>query len=208
MVIRTRIQPIQRDTQVMISEMLSPKARSAALANFAKEQLAEAQEHNHRIMGRVPPHETYVDRRRGAPLESVKPEGTIVIEFDLLDDLFAWIGEQLVKHAPVLTGRFQRSFAFFADGVEIEPGAALNTAQEYVFLNTQPYARKIERGQSDQAPDGVFEAVAALAKKRFGNVVNIRFSYRTPIAAASGSGREKRAADRANRQPAIVITTR
>jgi hypothetical protein len=229
MAVRTRITPINRNIELIMQRSLSPQAQSVRLASYARARLAEAQEINRQALGRVPPHETFVDRRQGAPLESVKPDGLIVFDFELLDDLFAWIGEQLVIHAPVLTGEYQRSFVFFADGVEVDPGAQVPPAQEYVFLNTQPYARKIERGLSDQAPDGVFQAVATLAKERFGNMASIRFSYRAlneggimayqPAGSAAARDRRGRftaaGADRSAqklenslRTPAIVITLR
>jgi len=205
MAVRTRITPINRNIELIMQRTLSPEAQSRRLAAHARERLAEAQEINRQALGRIPPHETFVDRRQGAPLESVKPDGVIVFDFELLDDLFAWIGEQLVLHAPVLTGEYRRSFAFFVDGVELEPGQPVPPFKEAVFLNTQPYSRKIERGLSDQAPDGVFQAVATLAKKRFGNMANIRFSYRTPLASTEGSPKQRRETDRENRTPAIVI---
>lgn len=197
--ITAKIDPIDRDIQLILKDELSPAARQAALVSFARTQLAAAQETNARALGAVPPHETIVDARRGAALESVQPDGTIVFEFTLLDDLFAWIGEQLVRHAPVLTGRYRDSFLFFADGTAVDPGGAVPPASEYTFLNSRPYSRKLERGLSDQAPDGVFQVVAALAAKRFGNLARIRFSYRT----LAGSPK-----DRATRQPAIVISLR
>lgn len=227
MAVRTKITPINRNIELIMQRTLSAEARSARLAAHARTRLSEAQEINRQALGRVPPHQTFVDRREGAPLESVKPDGVIVFDFELLDDLFSWIGEQLVLHAPVLTGAYQRSFAFFADGVEIEPGQPVPTFREALFINTQPYARKIERGYSDQAPDGVFQAVATLAKKRFGNMASIRFSYRalheggimpyqpTGTAAAratngrftaSGADRTAQKQENALRMPAIVIT--
>ena len=81
-------------------------------------------------------------------------------------------------HSPVLTGRFAKSHELFADGVDTENPNIAPPAEEYVFLNTQPYARKIERGRSPQAPDGVYQAVATLAQRRFGNIARITFSYR------------------------------
>lgn len=226
MAVRTKITPINRNIELIMNRTLSPEAQSRRLAAYARERLAEAQEINRQALGSIPPHDTFVDRRQGAPLESVKPDGVIVFDFELLDDLFAWIGEQLVVHAPVNSGDYQRSFVFFADGVEVEPGGNVPPAHEYVFLNTQPYARKIERGLSDQAPDGVFQAVATLAKKRFGNLASIRFSYRAlsegsimayqPVGSAAGRDRRGRftasGADRTAqkmeqslRTPAIVI---
>lgn len=226
MAIRARVQPIQRDIALLLKQALSPEARSAALARHAREGLADAQQHNKSVLGRIPPHETYVDRRKGAPVESVKPDGTIVYEFQLLEELMAWIGEQLALHSPILTGRYANSHRFFADGVELEPGSKLPEAREYVFLNNQPYARKVERWYSP--PDGVYEAVAALAKKRFGNLAAIKFSFRAvheggimaypavgAPAARNKKGRFTASGDRTAqkrerelRMPAIVISVR
>ncbi|WP_428031492.1 hypothetical protein [Ancylobacter sp.] len=227
--VSTRIEPLDRNIVLAIQEGEPPADRGHRLAGYARAALLDAQETNRRATGRVPPHETFVDGRKGAPLESVKPDGVIVFEFDLLNDLFEWIAEMLVRHSPVLTGEYQDSHVFFADGVAVEPGGALPPAEEYVFVSTVPYARKIERGLSPQAPDGVYEAVAAMAKARFGNLATIRFSFRSlqsggiaayiPAGApvgrdrrgrfASGSARSAaRAQEHATRQPAIVIQTR
>ena len=89
------------------------------------------------------------------------------------------------------------------------------------MLNAQPYARKIERGQSDQAPDGVYEGVATLAKRRFGNVAFVGFGYRSFPGGAVGKwaqtasaarlvkkvrgGNPRTHEDWLTRQPAIII---
>lgn len=219
MAVTIKITPINRSIELMMQRHLSPEARSARLAVYAKERLAEAQATNRQALGRVPPHDTYVDGRTGAQVESVKPDGVIVFDFELLDDLFGWIDLQLITHAPVLTGKFRRSFVFFADGVEVDPDGDIPPAREYVYLNTQPYARKIERGLSKQAPDGVFQAVATLARKRFSNLAAIDFEYRAVLNGAvadwagkrrpSKTGKSRRSRERAlekdTRQPAIII---
>jgi hypothetical protein len=214
MAVSTRIQGLAKTLTVELSESLSPQARSKIIADVAREKLAEAQQINKQAIGRIPEHTTTVDGRQGASFDAVQPDGTIYIEFDLLDDLFGWIDLQLIKHAPVLTGQFRRSFVLFADGVEVDPQApSLPQASEYVYLNLQPYARKIEgdakrKPLSKQAPDGVFQVVAELAARRFGNFASIKFSYRAPMAASGGTAKERRAADRKNRTPAIIVTPR
>lgn len=219
--VRVRVDPIGRDIDVMLAEVLSPAAQSQALADVAREALAEGERQNAQALGFVPDHETFVDGRAGAAFETVKPDGTIIIEFDLLEELFVWIAEQLVKHSPFRSGRFAASHAFFADGIEVDPMGTVPPAETYVFVNTQPYARKIERGQSPQAPDGVFEAVAALASRRFGNLARIWFTYEAPLTGAVQKWalwRAKRSTLRENakrrqfqkdiRQPAILIQPR
>lgn len=193
MAISVRVEPIDRDVRALIDETLSPEARSRELARFAREQRDEALAINRQALGREPRTETFVDGRRSAALEAVKPEGEIVFEFDLLIGLFTWIAAELVKHSPVggpPSPAYRENHVLFADGVEIDP-AKVPEATAYTFVNTVPYARKIERGRSPQAPDGVYQVVAALAKRRFGALASIRFS---DVSLAGG-----------DRQPAIVI---
>lgn len=200
----TKLQPIDREIDALIASHLSPRGQSVALAAFARTALTGAETQNARALGGVPPHDTFVDGRREAPLESVRPDGTILFEFRLMGEVFEWIEAQLVLNAPVRSGRFARSFVFFADGVEVDAQRS-PPATEYVFLNVQPYARKIERGLSAKAPAGVFQTVAVLANRRFGSLARVRFGYRAPLAGAVARGRAARADVRT---PAIVIAPR
>ncbi|WP_244492917.1 hypothetical protein [Bosea sp. Root670] len=184
----------------MLDETLSPASRSRMVAEIARDAISEAQATNRAALGRDPEQKTFVDGRVGAALDSVNPDrGVILAVFDVSTDLFDYVGRMLVQHSPRLTGRYQDSHVLFADGVEVERYDAARRAEEWVFLNVQPYARKIEAGSSDQAPDGVYEAVAALASRRFGNVASVKFSWRSPVATAT------RAQERATRVPAISI---
>lgn len=204
MAVKTRLEPIDRDIALMLNEALSPAAQSQALAQYAREGIEEARNTNRQILGRLP-HETIaVDGRKGAALESVKANGVIIVEFELFNDALIWIADQITIHSPFKTGQFRKNNALFADGREIEVGKEIPAATEFVFINLTPYARKIERGTSSQAPDGVFQAVATLAQRRFGNVARISFSYRTALGGSFLTGRQ---GDRSQqRNPAIVVT--
>lgn len=206
MALRTRVQPIDRDVELLFAEVLSPKARSEMLAGVAADMIDEAKEQNRKVLGQVPPHTITVDGREGAPLKSVKPDGIIRAEFELINEALGWINTQLQMHSPVLKGDYVSSHELFADGVEVENPNDAPPASEWVFLNTRPYARKIERGQSSQAPDGVYQAVATLARRRFGNVAKITFAYRTAVGGGLVGGR---AGDRSSqRNPAIIVRMR
>lgn len=199
MTIRSRIRSISRDVELLISDVLSPTAQSRALADFAKAELALAQGKNSEALGRVPGHDTFVDGQRRQDVDSVKPNGRIIFEFRLVDEVLAWISEQLMLNSPVLSGRYVKSHALFVDGMETEPGAIPLGGKEFVFVNSQPYSRKIERGLSPQAPDGVFHAVAAVAARRFGNIAKVHFTYRgivdgvmpDPLADTARGGRSR-----------------
>jgi hypothetical protein len=203
-----RISVFSREVDLLVSRHLSPKARQRKAAQYARKALADAQETNKRALGVVPPHRQFVDGKAGVALESVNPDhGRIVFTFELADEMLRWIGEQLVVNSPVLTGRYRDSHVLLADGVEVDADGKIPPAQVYTFVNIQPYARKIERGLSDQAPDGVFEVTAALAQRRFGNIARVRFTYRALDIPAERS-RAARAAERNSRNPAIVVTLR
>ncbi len=219
MAISTRISIINRNAEVWFAEEMSPQARSAALAAFARSNLAEAQETNRKALGAIPPHLTIVDGSPGKSEDAVNPDGVIVHDFEVMDDMFGFIDLLLIKHSPVRSGKYRKSHVLFADGVEIDPQSpTIPLAKEYVYLSTVPYARKIERGLSKQAPDGVYEVTAALAAKRFGNVARIRFGYQSPIRAyvalgGKRGGKKASAAKRfahnretETRVPAIIIT--
>jgi hypothetical protein len=194
--IKTRVEPLDKDIAVLLGD-LSPAGRSAALASFARDALAEARQVNRNALGSEPRFDTFVDGREGAAIESVRPDGAIVFEFDLLRDLVIWIDAQLKRFSPVRTGRYRRSHAIFADGSQLDDPKALSRhAREIVFIPTVEYARRIEAGSSKQAPNGVYQAVAALARSRFGNIAKIAYTFR---ALDDVDLRDRR-------QPAIVLS--
>ncbi len=106
MALSVRIQPIRRDIELMIASTLSPAARSAAFAKFARSTLAEVKASNTRILGREPPYNTYVDGVEGASEDQVKPEGRIIYEFELFSEVLAATLAALEEHSPRRSGRF------------------------------------------------------------------------------------------------------
>lgn len=217
MTVTTRIEPISDFVSIVIRDDLSPEGRSKAFAGFAREKLAEAQQKNRAALGIVPPHETYVDGRQGAPLESVKADGgRIVFEFELGTEVLAWIAQALLDRSPVRSGAYRKGHTLFADGREISFGAILAgqaapPAETYTFTNPVPYTRKIEIGKTKsgrpfvlQVQNRIFERTAADAKRRFGNLAQISFTWRDVTA----GGAKRRGGRTASRQPAIVVTAR
>ena len=187
MAIKVTIDPINRDIKLLIDEMQSPQARSAALAEFATEQIEEARQQNRQATGGDPKFTVTVDGQKGAPVSSVKADGVIFVEFEFLGDLLLFIWEQLHTHSPVgkapespHPGEYRRSHVMFVNGSEFSIQNPLPpNVEEIVFANTVPYARRIELGSSTQAPDGVYQSVAVLARARFGRVAKVDFTYRT-----------------------------
>jgi hypothetical protein len=182
------IEPITLDIHALIDHELSPKAQSRALADFAREQLREAENVNATALGFVPAHHVKVDGTNDASEDNVKPDGLIVYTFDLHADALSWIIDELRQFAPILSGLFKESFELFVDGALADLDQEIPEGRQFIFMSPLAYAGKIEgenkAPESEQAPDGVFEAVAALCRLRFPEL-DIAFSY---IAPRAGSG--------------------
>jgi hypothetical protein len=196
-----RAEPINREITLFLGD-LSPVEFSRQFAALAAQHIADAKQINVRVLQREPPSTTYVDGRPNAPLGAVKPDGVIFTEFELLTDVLVYIATQLEKFSPVRTGRYRKSHVLLADGAPMDidtPSLVpqIATADEFVFINTVPYARKIERGLSQQAPDGVYQAVANIARRRYTQIAKISFTYRTILGGTGGPKSE--------RNPAIIV---
>lgn len=207
MPVTTKVDPIDRDVQLMISEALSPQAQSRQFAEMAGAFIQEGDETNRRVLGRVPPRKTFVDGREGASLELVRPDGVIVAEWGLVGDILFKIAEELRKVSPVRSGRYQASHTLFADGTEVPVGKEIPQASQYVFLSDVVYSIKIEGvpgrpPQSKQAPKGVYQITAA--KFRGDNRAKVRFEWRKPYQGQFIAGKAGNKSD--GRVPAIVVT--
>jgi hypothetical protein len=209
---------IDKDITAFVDAALSPKAQSKAIADFAREELKRIERQHRRVLGRAPKHETIVDGRQGASEDSVRPNGTIVYEFGIIADALVWIAEQLERHSPRRTGVFAASHTLFADGVRADPKKP-PAAEEYVFLSLDrpEKVRALEgdpqtgrKPHSSKAPNGVYEVVADLARRRFGNQASVHFTYHAPFGSSFRglTGKARRQAEKDVRVPAIVVVPR
>lgn len=103
---------------------------------------------------------------------------SIIFNFELQHDVVGFIWELLGQHSPYKSGRYMHSHVIFADGTLVEDLTQIPDmagVYEFLFVNTLPYARKIEQGESAMAPNGVYEVVAQEAKERYGSTCIIDF---------------------------------
>lgn len=237
---RTRIDSIASDIGLLVNQLLSPAAQSRAVADFARKAIDDADETNKRVLGRIPPRTVTVDGSRGAALESVRPVGgSIIVEWELISGVLVWIGDTLRDRSPVgRSGKYRDSHTLFADSVEVPIGGQVPEADEYVFLNPVPYARKIEIAKTKSGrdfvisvPNRIYERTAKDASAKFGNIASIKSSFRAPLNAkivayvpvVRTTGRDKKgritrgqsaenaagaAHERSLRVPAIVVRIR
>lgn len=213
MVVKTTVERL--DLTDLLSD-LTPKAQSASVADFAKDRLAEAQSFQKRAGGRAAKFAVTVDGRTGASIDSVRPNGRIVIEFELVTELLAWIARALWERSPVGSGRYRSGHTLYADGRPIGalsggvlPGH-LPDAREYSFSNVQPYAHKIEIGRTHSGraftihvPNRVYERTASDAAARFPGLGKVVFAERAVVA---GVLRRARKSPGETSYPTIVVT--
>lgn len=211
---RAKIDPIDRWVDITVSEMLGPEARSKAVADFARKELAGAQATNKAALGAEPPFEQFVDGRPGAPLETVNPDrGRIVFEFALAGDVLRWIHAELVRRSPIGppggAGTYRESHRLFADGREIALAEELPAAAEFSFTNTVIYARKLEIGRTRSGrdflisvPNRIYDDVSHEAALKFSRIAKIGYTFRPLVAGGSVRGRAKR---QAMRYPTIWV---
>lgn len=222
MAARVKVKPFNLSFKYEAPKVLNREDQTALFAEFAQERIEAAKAQNAAVLGDVPPYTVSVDGRLGAPLTSAKPNNPygVFVEFELVIEVVQWVLDMLEKHSPVKSGRYQQSHVVIADGVAVD-GPVSSNAERITIVNTQPYSRKIERGQSSQAPTGVYQVVATLAAAKFSNVAKIAFGYETPnfgavddwAASPAGAawakrkrkGRTKGHAEWLRRQPAIII---
>lgn len=186
MTLRTRVDPVERVTTASVRADLALPEQKRALGEFAARNIDAAKHQNQKILGRIPPNQTWVDGRLGATLESVNPfGGQIITEFELLTELLRWIAATLVERSPHVSGDYRRGHTLFVDGREVPVNDQIPVGEEYAFTNPVPYSRKIEIGKTKsgrdfvvQVPNRIYERTAQDAKRRFGNIAEIFFTYR------------------------------
>lgn len=195
MALTVRIEPVEKSVAASIRADLSPETQRKEAAKFAKAGIDEASATNRQILGRDVPVSITVDGVPNAPLESVNPDGgSIIAEWEILvDGLLRWIAEQLVARSPVVSGAYRQGHTLYVDGTEVPIGGSIRPpaeAEEYVFINPLPYARKIEVGKTKagrafviQVPNHIYERVAKDARARFGNQADIQYSPQATLGA-------------------------
>lgn len=189
---------------------LEPEAINAALAKFARAELAKAIS-----AGASPKYDKYVNGREGAQEETVRAPGPIVYEFVNWPLVINAALAELQKRSPRKSGRFASSFIVIVGGrVVVTDYTKLRADAEVIITNAQPYVRKAEVGKLGIPARRLFDGTKNSMSRRFKDVW--RFETRfleiksglhplIPYRLKRGQGRKGREAGSAITYPAIVI---
>lgn len=154
----------------------------------------------------------------------------IVYNYVHMDEIAQFVLQTLRERSPVGSagdshpGLYRDSHMLFIDGHNVPDAKNWQPGQALEFSNPVPYARKIELGTIKvSAPPHVYEETAPLVAARYGNSVNVQFTF-MPVRfgsvqaysqsrAGQAAGRRRGGSPKALRdwlvrQPAIIVTAR
>lgn len=149
---------------------LEPAAINAALARFARSELAKAIS-----AGASPQYTKYVNGREGAPEETVQAPGPIVYEFVNWPLVIDAAISELLRRAPRKTGRFHASFIVIANQRLVTDYRQIAPYAEVIITNFQPYVRRVEAGKRI-GQKRVFDSSKNALSRRYGDL--FRFETR------------------------------
>jgi hypothetical protein len=130
-----------RSVKLFIGQSLSPQAQSAALASYARADVARLQNERRAPLD----YTVFVDGRENAAPESVKPQGTIIYRFNGLAEAVAFALGFCIARSPFRTGRYRKSWFVLVDGRAWNADFRdIPAGSEVYVVNTQPYHRKLE----------------------------------------------------------------
>lgn len=153
---------------------LEPAAINAALAKFARAELAKAIS-----AGASPRYDKFVNGREGAQEETVQAPGPIVYEFVnwklAIDSTLA----ELRKRGPRRkSGEFENSYIVIVGGrVVVTDYTKLRSDAEVIILNTTPYSRKAEVGRLGIPEQRLFAGTARVMNNRFKGVFRFESKF-------------------------------
>lgn len=165
-------------------------AQNAAAARAAMVRVAQAEQRRVRgeqsgRAGIAPTQETVVDGRRGAPVESVRADGYILIEWGYVREVALVALQALRAAGPDVAGDWKSTLAVLADGTGIDPARIPHAAREVLVVATVPYARRLEIGKTkrgdpfvlDDEDYRLLERTAKRLHRQYRQVAKIDFTY-------------------------------
>lgn len=165
--------------------------------------------------GVSPTLQTVVDQRRGADIASVRPDGTILLEWGYVREVATAALDALRAAGPRDRGEWIASLVALADGVEVAPNAIPHEASEVLIVAPLPYARRLEIGKTkrgdpfvlDDEDYRLLERTHQRLRRVYRRVAQIEFTYTALEGAHQLTNRGARAGQGGGqvRNPAIRI---
>ncbi|WP_136617063.1 MULTISPECIES: hypothetical protein [Mesorhizobium] len=156
-----RFDSFERDLKIATAGM-EPAAISAALAKYARSELAKAI-----AAGASPQYDRYVNGVPGLAEEAVVAPGSILYVFSNWPLIINAALAELVKRSPRKSGRFAESFIVIVGGQPVTNYASIPSDAEVIITDFQPYIRKVEGGLLGVKRRRVFDGTKNAMNNRF-----------------------------------------
>jgi len=135
--------------------------------------------------GGIPPalEAMVVDRQRGASLDAVKADSTVLLDWNYLREAATVVRDDLIQHGPQLKGDWQRGIIVLYQGAQIEPEALPPDARECRVVASVIYSRMLEVGKRDDGRPfsvrgfGLVQERAIQLRRRLANIARVAFNY-------------------------------
>jgi hypothetical protein len=175
---------VARQIRVWRDKTMSPQALSLNLATVAKKtrdaliKTGEA----------APAYETFVDGRKGAAEETVRPDGAILYQFNVLGQAAKYALSFAVGRSPKHDGDYKRAWFVAVDGKKWTGDLNdIPAGSEVMVTNPLPYARKIDVGHMKmRVAPGIVEDTRQAVKRKFPTIDAARTMVTIPVQLGGG----------------------
>lgn len=201
-------------------EGFDPKEMPKVMMVVMEQEIAEAQR-----KGAMLTFEVLTDGSPTKPPSMVKPRGKITAVDEAAQDFREAIGkvfDHLLSISPYspksqrdiargMTTHYIEAHHLYVNGSRLASEEAIRAYEpqrddQIMFVNSQPYATRIERGWSWQAPTGVYRVTANRLKRDYRDTLEIAYTDR--ILAEAVPGAMIGFSRSAQRVPSVLITAR
>lgn len=186
MALRVKFPIVDRRVAFSPGGAFSKETIGREFARMAAADIAQIDRENAAFAGRKLPMKTFLDGAEKEPIPAfVDPESAITARWQIAVGAVADADGLLAISGPRKSGDYRKHRAIYADRARVGSAADIPPgAREVMIVSLVPYARKIERGRGGYAPGAVYQAVAAIMMKRYGNAARIKFTFAEPEGAA------------------------
>lgn len=211
------LKAFETDLRVFVADKLPEQAKEA-MVQAALTRKAQVESEQSSRAGVKPTVTMVVDGVKNAPLNTVKPNGVILLDWNYLQEAVLVTVGYLRRHGPVLKGDWKRAISVEVGERWVDPTAPIpaDAKEAFVFVNV-PYARRLEIGKHNDGRPFVIQVEHHFIEK---TVLKLRASMRSlatfdfawaPLEhsaaahKAAGTRRTRAGHDRAMRVPGIRI---
>lgn len=184
---RRAVRAFTRELEVGAERIAREGYKEAMRGAVAEEKARVIREQTARSGG-TPPQlvQTLVDGKPGADVASVRPSGTVILDWHYLRESAQQAIEELLVHGPQDQGDWKKDIRLLINGSPSTVQAIGPRTEQVVIVPGVAYSRRLEVGKDAQGgafaveiPIDFVQATARFLKRNYGDLAKFRFGYVT-----------------------------